>query len=110
MQLRPDIANAVATVAKYSASPNEAHLTAAKRVLRYLKGTKDHGLCYEQVEDGLVGLVDANWAGDKDMRRLTSGNIFMFANGAISWLSKQQPTVSLSTAEAEYVSLCSATQ
>ena len=66
---RPDTANAVATVAKYSASPNETYLTAAKRVLRYLKGTKDIGLCYEQVEDDLVGYAYVNWAGDKGTRR-----------------------------------------
>lgn len=66
---------------------------------------------FQKTEDNvLVGYSDADLAGDLDDRHSTSGNLFLFAGGAISWLSKKQPTVSLSTAEAEYVSLCSATQ
>ena len=84
----PDIAQAVAVVSKFCASPTEAHLTAAKRILRYLKGTSDLGLKYTMSDNGtLVGYVDADWAGDFDDGRSTSGNLFMLAKGAVSWFS-----------------------
>ena len=109
---RPDIAQAVAAVSKFNSCPNESHLTAVKRIFRYLKGTLEFVLKYMQSDFGLelLGFSDADWAGDLDNRRSTTGNLFMLANGVITWLSKRQVTVSLSTAEAEYVALCSATQ
>ena len=109
---RPDIAHAVAVVSKFSSYPTEAHLTAVKRIFRYLKGTVDLSLKYEksEMENDLIGYSDADWAGDLDSRRSTTGNIFILSNGAVSWSSKHQPTESLSTAEAEYVALSSAAQ
>ena len=108
---RPDIAYVVGVFSKFCSKPSEAHLTAAKRVLRYLKGTQDFGLKYEgSVNESLKVYADADWAGDVDDRHSTSGNACIMANGAVSWMSKKQPVVALSTAEAEYVSLCFATQ
>ena len=108
---RPDIAQAVGVVSKFCANPTQSHLTAAKRILRYLKGTAYLGLSYKKCADGnLIGYSDADWAGDVDDRHSTSGNVFLLAKGAVSWLSKKQATVALSTAEAEYVALSAATQ
>ena len=107
---RPDIAQAVGTLAKFNSSPNEAHLTAVKRVFRYLKGTVKLHLQYETSEKDMEGYSDADWAADAEDRRSTSGNVFIMSNGAISWASQKQPTVALSTAEAEYIALCLATQ
>ncbi|KAM9842570.1 uncharacterized protein ACBR49_013979 [Aulostomus maculatus] len=111
MATRPDIAQAVSAVSKFNANPDAAHLTAVKRILRYLKGTVNLGLKYEHSESGtLIGFSDADWAGDQDDRRSTTGNIFLLSGGAVSWLSKKQATVALSTAEAEYVTLSQAAQ
>lgn len=108
---RPDIAQAVGVVSKFCANPTQTHLTATKRVLRYLKATAYLGLSYKKSADGnLIGYSDADWAGDMDDRHSTSGNVFSLACGAVSWLSKKQATVALSTAEAEYVALSTATQ
>ena len=105
---RPDIAQAVGVVSKFCANQN---ITAAKRILRYLKGTVYLGLSYKKCADEkLIGYSDADWAGDMDDRHSTSGNVFLLAKGAVSWLSKKQATVALSTTEAEYVALSTATQ
>ena len=109
---RPDISQAVGVVSKFSSKPSEAHLTAVKRILRYLKGSLDITLQYRKTEDGssLIGYSDADYAGDLDDRHSTSGNLFLISNGPVSWLSKKQPIVTLSTCEAEYVALSTATQ
>ena len=106
---RPDISQAVGVVSKFNSKPSEAHLTAVKRIFRYLKGTIDIALTYTKSDDKqLVGYSDADFAGDLDDRHSTTGNIFLLSNGAVSWLSKKQPIVTLSTAEAEYISLSTA--
>ena len=108
---RPDIAQAVGVVSKFCANPTQSHLTAAKRILRYLKGTVYLGLSYKKCADGnLIGYSDADWADDVDDRHSTSGNVFLLAKGAVSWLSKKQATVALTTTEAEYVALSAATK
>ena len=108
---RSNISQAVGAASKCCSNPIEAHLTAVKRILRYLKETINLGLKYKKSESGtLVGYSDADFAGDLDDRRSTSGNLFLFAGCPVSWYSKKQPTVSLSTAEAEYISLSGATQ
>ncbi len=110
MSTRPDIAHAVGAVSKFCAQPTEAHLTAVKRVLRYLSGTRDFALKYQKSKEPPIGYADADWAGDHDDRHSTSGNVFIFGGGAISWLSKKQAVVALSTSEAEYIALSSAAQ
>ena len=110
MGTRPDIGQAVGAVSKFNSKPTETHLTAVKRIFRYLKGTMDLGLRYKRAGGPVLGYSDADWAGDHDNRHSTTGNLFMLSNGAISWLSKRQSVVALSTSEAEYVALNMAAQ
>ena len=108
---RPDISQAVSVVSKFNKEPTEAHLTAVKRIFKYLKGTNNLALKYQKTKDGmLIGYSDADYAGDLDDRHSTTGNIFLMYGGPISWLSKKQAIVALSTSEAEYVALSLATQ
>ncbi|KAL8095832.1 hypothetical protein AgCh_036989 [Apium graveolens] len=89
--------------------PCKAHFAAAKRILRYLKGTKNYGLLYRSEEDNkLVGFTDSDWAGCVDDRKSTSGYLFSLGTKAFSWSSRKQKTVALSSAEAEYVAATSA--
>ena len=103
---RPDIAYAVHTLAKFTRSPQPRHWTAIKRVFRYLKGTHTHTLTYggsdEDWKPELNMYCDADWASSSD-RKSISGYVFLLASGAVSWSSKKQATIALSTAEAEYV-------
>ena len=102
---RPDIAHAVGVLSRFMSNPGKEHWTIVKRVFRYLRGTSDYGLCY-QGRPGLErmldirGFVDADWAGDLDQRRSTSGYVFSLFGGAVSWMSKRQSVVALSTTEA----------
>ena len=108
---RPDITFAVNNVARFTCNPTKEHWTAVKRVLRYLKGTIDYGITYTRdSKDNLVGYCDADWAGDVNDRKSTSGYVFTLAGAPVSWRSKKQTCVALSTAEAEYVALASAAQ
>ena len=108
---RPDIAYAVGNLAKFSSKLSTKHWTALKRVLRYLKGTIELGILYSQKSSGeCVGYSDADWAGDINDRKSTSGYIFQISGAAVTWRSKKQGCVALSTAEAEYVALSSAAQ
>jgi hypothetical protein len=97
-------------VSKFNSEPTEAHLTAVKRIFRYLKGTISLSLHYKTTEEMMFGYSDADWANDLDDRRSTSGNVFIMSGGAVSWLSQKQTTVALSTAEAEYMALGLAVQ
>ncbi|XP_017972474.1 PREDICTED: uncharacterized mitochondrial protein AtMg00810-like [Theobroma cacao] len=77
-------------------------MEAVRRMLRYVKGTIDYGILYKKDKEcKLVGYCDADYAGDYDTRRSTTGYVFKLGSGVISWCSKRQPTVSLSTTEAE---------
>lgn len=108
----PDIAFAVGQLSKHNADPRKGHLRAAKRVVRYLKGTMDMGLTFGRGTNprdpppyGLVGYADSNFAGDSEDRKSVMGYCF-FLNGAlVSWSSKKQRTVSTSTTEAEYIAI-----
>ena len=108
---RPDIAFAVGVLARFCSKPDQSHWTAAKRVLRYLKGTSNYGIIFRgDVSSVPIGYSDADWAGDIEGRKSTSGYVFCIAGGPVSWRSKKQDTVALSTAEVEYVALSSAAQ
>lgn len=108
---RPDITYAVNTVSKYNSNPGKAHWTAVKRIIRYLKGTSEAKLCYSKDDGPIVhGYSDADWASDVDERRSCSGCVFLSQGGAISWFSKRQPTIALSSAEAEYMALSTSGQ
>jgi hypothetical protein len=102
---RPDIQLAVGKCARYNSNPLTSHLTAARRILRYLKGTPALGLFFSSEKTDLIGYSDADFAGDYDDRKSTSGYIFMFGGGPISWYSGKQKSTSVSTAGAEYIAL-----
>ena len=106
---RPDIAYAVGNVARFSSKPTQTHWIAVKRIMRYLNGTPDFGLLY-LANDNIAEFSDADWAGDDDDQKSTSGFIFMMSGAAISWNSKKQTCVALSTAEAEHITLAKAAQ
>ena len=107
---RPDIMYAVSLISRFMEKPKETHWQAAKRILRYVKGTKRYGIFYTVSEcSNLVGYTDSDWAGSVDDWKSTSGYIFHIGSGAISWASKKQPIVALSTTEAEYVAATAAT-
>ena len=85
-------------------NPTKIHLLVAKRILRYLQGTRDFGLFYKKGEKlELFGFTDSDYAGDQDDRRSTSGYVFMLGTRTISWSSKKQQIVSLSTTKAEFI-------
>ena len=107
---RPDISAAVGVLSQYMSKPSEDHWTGVKRILRYLKGTINFGLVFSRGDDVLRGYSDADWAGDLDTRRSTSGYVFQIGGATVSWSSKRQATVAKSSTEAEYVALSFATQ
>ncbi|EPS31648.1 hypothetical protein PDE_06604 [Penicillium oxalicum 114-2] len=108
---RPEIAFPVTKLARYAHNPSSKHLTAVKRVFRYLKGADSTCISYSHSPEALYGFVDADWA-DKhtDSCMSTSGFLFKLANGPISWVSKKQTCVALSSTESEYVSASLAVQ
>ncbi|WVZ96570.1 hypothetical protein U9M48_042192 [Paspalum notatum var. saurae] len=100
---RPDITYAVQQVHLHMHDPREPHLTALKRLLRYLRGTVDYGLLLHRSPSAdLVVYTDADWAGCPNTRRSTSGYAVFLGGNLVSWSSKRQPVVSRSSAEAEY--------
>eukprot|EP00253_Pinus_taeda_P018330 PITA_18330 len=105
---RPDIAHALGVLSRSMSKPRKEHWTIVKRVFRHLRGTSDYGLCYQgrlgldRVLD-IRGFVDVDWVGDLDQRRFTSGYVFNLFGGAVSWMSKKQSVVALSTTEVEYM-------
>jgi len=105
---RPDIVFSVGLCARFQASPQEAHLKAAKRILRYLKYTPDLGLWYpKECSFDLVGYTDADYAGFLIDRKSTSGMAHFLGPCLVSWGTKKQHSVALSMAEAEYVAAAS---
>lgn len=99
---------AVCLISRFMERPTEVHMQAAKRILRYLKGTVELGIYYKRgAEEKLIAFTDSDYAGDVDDRKSTSGYVFMLGTGAISWSSKKQPVVSLSTTEAEFIAAAS---
>lgn len=101
---RPDLQFAVSLLSRYMSKPTQLHLQAAKRMLRYLKGTLDFGIWYKRGGIGkLLAYTDSDFAGDIDGKKSTSGYVFLMNGEAVTWSSKKQPIVTLSTTEAEYV-------
>lgn len=106
---RPDISFSVGIVSRFLEKPKIAHVTAAKRIMKYIKGTLNYGIVYQsKAENQIVGYSDADYGGDVETRRSTSGFAFLIGNGAISWSSERQKSVALSTAESEYVAASNA--
>lgn len=103
-QTRPDIAYGVSLLSRFSSNPRQEHINAAKRLLRYLRGTIDLGIVYHGPAD-VEGYTDSDWAGDVSDRKSTTGYVFKLTNGPISWASRKQKLVALSSTEAEYYAL-----
>jgi hypothetical protein len=105
---RPDLAWSYSELSKYVQFPGKPHMLAAEHVLRHLRGTYTKFIQYSRdipstLQNVLWGAVDSDWAGDTDTRRSHTGYVLMLNGGAISWKSRRQDSVSLSTSEAEYV-------
>ena len=102
---RPDIAHAVAILSRYASNPLEMHITAAKRVLRYLSRTRGHGIKFDgpgNFHGNLTLYTDADWAGCRITRKSMNGCV-AFLNGPVSWIAKAQSVVALCTLESEYI-------
>ena len=104
---RPDIAYAVSHLARAMHAPLESDLTAAKRVLRYLKGTRNYALNFNNKDQDLIIYSDSSWA-EEQGRKSVGGYASICAGAAISWKSSKQPTIAMSTMEAEYIALAEA--
>ena len=101
---RPDISYNVGVCARYQANPKESHMTALQRIIKYVKTTAEFGVWYSKdTSDVLARYFDADWAGNADDRKSTSGDCFYVGNNLVSWMSKKQNSISLSTAKAEYI-------
>ena len=108
---RPDLSMAVSSLSRYSQNPKMEHWEAAKRVLRYIKGTVGEGLAYSPGEEIAVwGYSDASYGSDDETKRGRSGFVFISGGAAVSWGSKLQDVVALSSTEAEYMAICHAMQ
>nr|KAE8934158.1 hypothetical protein PF009_g15856 [Phytophthora fragariae] len=110
---RPDLAFALSQLCRFVAKPSHKHVGALKRVLRYFAGTENYGITYtrqaaELKSVVLEGYCDSDWGNDPETRKSTTGLVFTLAGGAVSWMSRRQTIVALSTAEAEYVAACEA--
>jgi hypothetical protein len=103
---RPDIAYAVGVLARFNSNPGNQHWLAVKHLFRYIKGTLDYKLTYGPTSPSaplFTTYSDADHGGCKDSGKSTGAYVVMMGGGAVSWRSKLQPTVSLSTTEAEYI-------
>jgi hypothetical protein len=90
-------------VSRYMNNLGKEHWEEVKWILRYLRGTSTHALCFGGSNTILQGYVDSDMEGDKDSRRSTTWYVFTVGGTIVSWISKLQKVVSLSTIEAEYV-------
>ena len=112
---RPDIAHAVNSVSRHTSNPSPSHLVAVKRILSYLSGTIDVGLKYVKpvtTENNITitAYTDADWGGDHVDRRSTTGYVILVNNCLVSWATKKQPTIAISSAEAEYMAIAAGVQ
>ena len=94
-------------LSKYTSNPGKTHWNALTHILRYIRGTLGFRITYGGKHNDLapIGYVDADYAGDLDDRRSCAGHVFVQAGGPMVWGSQYQPTVALSTTEAEYMAL-----
>ena len=100
---RPDLSHAIGILSRYQKNPGEEHWKQINHVLRYVKGTLEYSLCFNGHNLQLQGYTDADWQGDLDDRKSTSSYIFTLAGGAISWCSRKQNSVALSSMEVKYI-------
>jgi hypothetical protein len=96
----------VGVCARFQANPKESHLTAVKRIIRYVNDTLPYGIWYSWETNLVVaGYSDADWARNAEDRKSISGGCFYVGNNLVAWMSKKQASISLSTAEAEYITV-----
>ena len=106
---RPDISHAVSVISRYMADLGKEHWNAVNWIFRYLTGTRDFGILFDQrASTEAVGYVDSDYAGDLDSRKSMTSYVFRFAGGPICWKSTLQDVVALSTTEAEYMAMTEA--
>ncbi|KAL8104982.1 hypothetical protein AgCh_028950 [Apium graveolens] len=110
MCTRPDIAHTVGVVSRFMSNPGREHWEAVKWLLRYLKGTSKVALCFSKKDVILEGFSDADLGGCLDTRKSTTGYIFTLGGTAVSWMSRLQKSVALSTTEAEYMAISEASK
>ncbi|UYV83919.1 hypothetical protein LAZ67_X000609 [Cordylochernes scorpioides] len=106
---RPDITFYVSQLSQYSKDPKVIHLTALKRIYRYLKGTKSYKLCFVRIRGKIEVFTDASWSSTKDSKSF-SGYLTKLGSLLLSWKSQKQPLVALSTCEAELMAICEGTK
>jgi len=108
---RPDLSFAISLLSHFQADPGVEHWKALLHVIGYVKNTIDFGLTYSRdAELSPLAYVDTDYGGCRDTRRSTSGFVFLMAGGVVTWSSKQQAAVALSTVEAEYVAMSQCAQ
>ena len=101
---RPNLMYVVSLISRFMESPKDSHWKFGKIILRYVAGTAGYGLWYTRTSDcTLTGYTDSDFAGCIDDRKSTSGYAFHFGTSLISWASKKQPIVTISSTEEEYV-------
>lgn len=107
---RPNLSFSVSLISRFMSNPKKSHLIVAKRLLMYVKGTTDGGILFlvgkQKTDLKLIGFTDSHHGGDPVERKSTSGYIFMLNGSLISWCSKKQAVVTLSSCEAEYITGC----
>ena len=102
---KPDIAYAIGRLSRYTQSPNWDHWTVVRRVLKYLRGTINYGLCFSGFSSVLEGFSDANWISNSDDMKSTRGYVFIIGGSAFSWKSTKQTCITRSTMKAEFITL-----
>ena len=106
---RPDILFAVSLLSRFMHCPSEIHLQAAKRILRYVKGTIDYGVKFDKCQEfKLYGFSGSDWVGSVDDLKSTSGYCFSLGSGVFSWCTKKQEIIAQSTVEAEFIAATAA--
>jgi hypothetical protein len=110
VHIRPDISFVVGMVSRFMEAPTTDHMSAVKKLLRYITSTIDHGCIYTASVTGaiLTGFSDADMVGDIDDMKSTSGTLFFYGNSPISWQCQKKRVVSLSSGESEYVAVATA--
>jgi hypothetical protein len=105
INIRPDTAFITAKLAQFISDPATRYEAAAKHLLRYIRSIKNIRIRYDPEDLNLVGYSDADYASDKVDRKSIIGNVFMLIKRAVSWLSRKQRSIVISTTEAEYISI-----
>ncbi|GKE19286.1 hypothetical protein Tco_1426863 [Tanacetum coccineum] len=104
LHTRPDLSYSVGLLSKFMQDPKDHHLKAVKQVIRYIKGTKEHGIIYKK-EGGckITGYSDSSYGINTDQGRGTTGIVIYFGESPITWCTQKQPTVALSSCESEFM-------